>query len=91
LRTTSKSPSKRRASCVSGSSSTYDFGAAERHGLIREIPIRLGYDDTYDRLYPLQILTVTDRRGTPIRYEREDSETLATLRIGDPDRTVTGR
>lgn len=69
----------------------YDFGPFERHGIFRDIPVRVAYDEKYDRVYPLQVLSVTGSPGTPVQYELEDAGGgLERIRIGDPDRTITG-
>jgi hypothetical protein len=70
----------------------YDFGDAEHHGIYRDIPTRLRYDDRHDRLYPLQVDAVTATPpGTPAGYAIEDAGGgLTRIKIGDPDRTVTG-
>ena len=41
----------------------YDFGSEQRHGIYREIPTRLHYNDTYDRVFPLRVDSVS---GSPI-------------------------
>lgn len=69
----------------------YDFGAAQRHGIFRNIPNRFPYDGKFDRIYPLEVLAVTGSAGTPSGYEVEDVEGHKRLRIGDPDRTISGR
>src|SRR5438876_2529617 len=33
----------------------YDFGPDERHGIIREIPVRFRYNGSYDRIYRLEV------------------------------------
>jgi hypothetical protein len=69
----------------------YDFGSAERHGIFRDIPVRFRYDDRYDRIYPVEVLDVRGSVGTPDQYELEREGDLLRIRIGDPDRTITGR
>ena len=32
----------------------YDFGVTQHHGIYRDVPTRLRYDDTYDRVYPMR-------------------------------------
>lgn len=68
----------------------YDFGAQERHGILRTIPVRLRYDDRHDRLYPVEIVSVEGSPGAPDEYRVERGGGDLTLRIGDPDRTITG-
>ncbi len=68
----------------------YDFAANSRHGILREIPVRLDYDSRYERTYPLDVVSVEGSPGTPDQYERETAGNYARLRIGDPDKTITG-
>jgi uncharacterized membrane protein YgcG len=69
----------------------YDFGTEERHGIFRDLPVRFRYDDRYDRVYPLQVLEVSGSPGTLVQYTLEDVDSTLRIRIGDPDRTITGR
>jgi uncharacterized protein (TIGR04222 family) len=69
----------------------YDFGAAERHGIFRIIPVRLAYDERHERIYPLEVTAVAGSEGTPDEYKVEDTGNDKRIRIGDPDRTITGR
>ncbi len=68
----------------------YDFGAAERHGIFRNIPVRLHYDDRYDRVYPLTVRSITGSPGTPDQYEVDDVGGDKQIKIGDPDETISG-
>ena len=69
----------------------YDFGAEQRHGIYREIPTRLHYDDTYDRVFPLHVDSVSGSPGTPVGYTTEDAGDGKTgIKIGDPDQLITG-
>ncbi len=69
---------------------TYDFGSQDRHGLLRQIPVRFHYDGTHDRIYRLSVLEVSSETA-PDEYTREDiGDGYTELRIGDPDRTITG-
>lgn len=70
----------------------YDFGASPRHGILRDIPTRLRYDDTYDRIYPLEVVDVHASEGTPAGYEVESAEGgITRIRVGDADIEITGR
>ncbi len=70
----------------------YDFGTNRKHGIFRDLRVRVRHDDRYDRMYPVDALAVDAGAGTPHRFERESGpEGRTRLRIGDPDRTVTGR
>jgi uncharacterized protein (TIGR04222 family) len=69
----------------------YDFGSEQRHGIYREIPTRLHYNDTYDRVFPLRVDSVSGSAGTPVDYTTEDAGDGKTgIKIGDPDQLITG-
>jgi uncharacterized membrane protein YgcG len=70
----------------------YDFGASPRHGIFREIPVRVNYEpkDNYDRVFPVDVLSVTASGGASAQYETEEAGDDLRIRIGDPDATVTG-
>ena len=64
----------------------YDFGVTPRHGILRDIPTRLRYDDTYDRVYPLDVVEVRASDGTPAGYEVESAAGgITRIRVGDAD------
>ncbi len=70
----------------------YDFGDEERHGIFRDIPTKLRYDNEQDRNYPLDVQSVTASQGTPSEYKVEGIEGGRTrIRIGDEDRTISGQ
>jgi uncharacterized membrane protein YgcG len=64
----------------------YCFGTEERHGILRSIPLR-GW---WGRQIGIEVASVEDANGEAVRYRRRDETGSARLRIGDPDRTVTG-
>jgi len=68
----------------------YDFGLTPHHGIFRDIPDRLVYDDRYDRIFPIHVLSVEGSPGTPSGYKIEHDGGLLRIRIGDPDRTIQG-
>ena len=39
---------------------TYDFGSDLRHGIFRVIPVRLRYNGSYDRIYPVEVVERPD-------------------------------
>src|SRR2546430_5906582 len=47
----------------------YDFGSTEHHGIFRDVPSRLTYDNRYDRVYPIDVVSVAASPGTPDQYE----------------------
>ncbi len=69
----------------------YDFGSNERHGIIRDVPTTLRYNDRFDRIYPLDVVSVTATAGASSQYTTEVVGAGTTrIKVGDPDRTVTG-
>ncbi|GMU41714.1 MAG: hypothetical protein AMXMBFR23_25800 [Chloroflexota bacterium] len=70
----------------------YDFGGNERRGILRDVPVRVHYDGTHDRLYGLEVIEVGASAGTPAGYVVEDAPGgMKRIRIGDADVTITGR
>jgi uncharacterized membrane protein YgcG len=67
------------------------FGATPRHGIFRYIPNRLRYDDEYDRVYPIDLLSVETSPGTPADVETSEEQGNFVIRIGDPDVEIMGR
>ena len=69
----------------------YDFGAARKHGIYREIPLRGG--DGFGGAHTIAITVddVTDENGAPRTWQVERGGGRVHVRIGDADRTVTGR
>jgi uncharacterized membrane protein YgcG len=67
-----------------------DFRGLERHGIFRDIRHRLAYDASNIRQYDIAMERVTtDGVELPVKTTREGS--LVRFRIGDPDRTTSGR
>jgi len=69
----------------------YDFDGLARHGIFRDIPVRFTYDSRHDRVYAIDIVSVVGSPGTPDQFTVQKSGNLLRIRIGDPDRTITGR
>jgi uncharacterized membrane protein YgcG len=69
---------------------TYDFGSVPKHGIYRLIPVRYGRGPAADYRIAVDVDGVTDEHGTrqPWKLSREGRNLK--IRIGDPDRTVTG-
>jgi uncharacterized protein (TIGR04222 family) len=44
----------------------------------------------YDRVYPLTVVSVRASEGTPAQYSVEDDGDYESVKIGDPDTTITG-
>ncbi|HVS79979.1 MAG TPA: DUF2207 domain-containing protein [Candidatus Paceibacterota bacterium] len=68
---------------------TYDFGANERHGIFRDIPVK--YDTTLgNQSISLKDIKVADEKGTPYEFTTSSTGKDEEIKIGDPDSTVTG-
>ena len=70
---------------------TYDFGAQQRHGIYRTIPVQYTYNDTSDRLLRVSNIRVVSTTGAPTDVSTKTEGSSLVIRVGDPDRTVTGR
>jgi uncharacterized membrane protein YgcG len=68
-----------------------NFGSLQKHGILRTIPVRYQWDDTHLRVYQLQVRSVTDGSEKGLRYETTDQGGSKVIKIGDPNRTVSGR
>ncbi|HLB60799.1 MAG TPA: DUF2207 domain-containing protein [Patescibacteria group bacterium] len=68
----------------------YDFGTERRHGIFRDVPVI--YENTEGRKFrvSLSIQSVTDEEGRPYQYEVSSYGNDTRIKIGDPDKTVTG-
>jgi uncharacterized membrane protein YgcG len=69
---------------------TYDFGSDRRHGIFRVIPVRLHYDGSHDRIYPVTVRSVRSP-DAPGQYTVHDDGSFVRIRIGDPAQTITGQ
>ena len=69
----------------------YDFGDTEHHGIDRELVRRETFDAKHDRLYELHVTECVRERGTlPTTRQISDNGSFLQVRIGDPNRTITG-
>ncbi len=68
-----------------------NFNSLQKHGIFRNIPTRYGYDDTRDRLFRLAVQSVTDATGRGLTYQVTAGDTMTQIKIGDPNRTVSGK
>jgi hypothetical protein len=82
-----------RASGAMGVTETiaYDFGANQKHGIFRAIPTKVPFDNENFRIYRVSDVRVVSADGAPTDVSRSESAGVTTLRIGDPDKTITGR
>ena len=70
----------------------YDFGPVPHHGIYRDVPTRVDYPQraNHDRVYPLDVMSVRASEGTPAQYDVSTEGDNTRIKIGDPDRTITG-
>jgi len=68
----------------------YDFGSEQRHGIFRDIPVRYGRGAAADYRIELEVLSVTDAAGRSLGYRESSEGASRRIRIGDPNRTVSG-
>ena len=66
-----------------------DFGALEKHGIFRTIPLRYRYDSTRDRYYDVTVESVTDGANPRPYATSVDNDNLV-IKIGDPVRITSG-
>lgn len=69
---------------------TYDFGNQQRHGIFRDIPVRYGRGRAADYQISLDVESVTDESGIAQPYRTSTKGRNLRIRIGDPNRKVTG-
>ena len=69
----------------------YDFGTDEHHGIFRTLPVRYTYNDSQDRVVAIDNVNVTSPTGAPTDIDQSESGGILTIKIGDPNQTVTGQ
>jgi hypothetical protein len=69
---------------------TYDFGTTPHHGILRYIPVSYDYPPKsgYDRVLEIDNIKVTS--DAPAAFKTARSGRNLTIRIGDPNKTITG-
>lgn len=68
----------------------YDFGDYERHGIFRTIPTIKTNEEGKKFVLTYTDFEITDPKGNPYRYSKTGSDGVTTVKIGDPDKTITG-
>lgn len=68
----------------------YDFGSLDRHGIFRNIPKITENTDGKKYILDIDNISVSNPNGTPYQYKKSTEDNILTLKIGDPDRTITG-
>ena len=66
-----------------------DFGAQQKHGIFRTIPLRYRYSDSQDRYYELSVASVTDG-ARPVPYTTSITSDNEVIKIGDANVLVSG-
>jgi uncharacterized membrane protein YgcG len=69
----------------------YDFGSQARHGIYRDVPVAYERPGGADWRADVEVLEVTDATGAPQPWQTSRRGRDLRIRIGDPDRTLTGR
>lgn len=68
----------------------YRFSGSDRHGVERLIDTRGPADGSHQRLYTISEVTATSDTGAPSDVDVTSGGDQARIRIGDPERTVSG-
>jgi hypothetical protein len=71
----------------------YEFPREPRRGIFRDFRLSQPCNEEWNRVYPLRRVSASSPTGAPTPWVREGIEGVgggARLRIGDPDRTVSG-
>lgn len=67
----------------------YDFGAAFKHGIFRDIPVSYKTDNG-NRSIEIYRVSVTDEKGLAQMFSETQSGSIKKIKIGNPNQTVTG-
>lgn len=68
----------------------YDFGYELRHGIFREIPYKYQIDSLRNYNLRMDVYRVTDFKDKPYKYRVSREGGNVVVKIGDPDREITG-
>ena len=69
---------------------TYDFGPVDRHGIFRTIPYTKTNDQGEKFKLDITGISVVDAQGVPYQMQQSSTADEITLKIGDPNATITG-
>jgi hypothetical protein len=67
-----------------------DFGALQRHGIFRDVPVQYPFDPQHLRVITLSSISVDDG-SKPIPFETSSLGTNERIKIGDPNKLVSGQ
>jgi len=68
----------------------WDFEGASRHGILRDIPVAYGRGRAADYRIGIDAVEVSDAEGGAHAFRTSQTGRLLEIRIGDPDRLVSG-
>lgn len=68
----------------------YDFEYLYKHGIYRDIPFIKKNNDGKQYKMDVNVTSVTDEEGTAYPFETNEVNGGIQIKIGDPDRTITG-
>jgi uncharacterized membrane protein YgcG len=68
-----------------------DFRGQAHHGIFRDLPYRLDYDRTHFRDYDIRFISAASAGGVRETVRSSADNALRRFRIGDPDRTISGK
>ncbi|MBI4316961.1 MAG: DUF2207 domain-containing protein [Chloroflexi bacterium] len=67
-----------------------DFGGLSKHGIFRDIPVVYEFGDKLNRVYDLEVRSVTDGGGRSLKHEISREGSYLRVKIGDPNVTISG-
>ncbi len=67
----------------------YDFGNNSKHGIYRKIPARFHYNETKDRIYPINDVNIL-MDGHSVTYKRSSNNGYVNFKIGKPNESTSG-
>ncbi len=67
-----------------------NFGGLSKHGIFRDIPVVYDVGDKLNRVYDLDVRSVTDGGGRSLQHEVSREGSYLRIKIGDPNVTVSG-
>ena len=73
-----------------GETINVDFGSLQKHGIFRDIPFIYSTQDGDKRYTKINVVSVM-ANGFQVPYETSSSGDYIRIKIGDPDKTVSGR
>ncbi len=68
----------------------YDFGSENKHGIFRDIPVIKKNEEGKKFILEFSDVVVADENDVLYRFTRSQENDMLHLKIGDPNKTVTG-